>query len=82
MPIPETAFVIRLATGELFAGFMAGYPTATTKRDEAKTFTSRLGALGATAAGPAAFFDHAAIEPHVAQDAPAAASGPSPSPKA
>lgn len=60
-------YVIRLASGMYFNGFVAGYPTGIADPAKAKIYPSRLGALGGAAAGPAAFFDHAAIVPYSPQ---------------
>lgn len=77
--MPLETFVIQLADGQYFAGCLGGYPVGTADINGAKTFPSRLGALGATAAGPASFFDHAAIVRYSPQDAPAGPDGHSPS---
>lgn len=79
--MPISKFIIRLSAGDFFAGFRGGIPTRTPDQAKAKSFDTRLSALGAAAAGPASIFDHSAIEPYSPQDAPGAPDAGKPSPK-
>jgi hypothetical protein len=81
--MPSETFVIRLQTGQYFAGRVRSNPTSSPRIADADTYPSRFAALAECAEGPGPFFDRATIVPSGPQDAPAVlnASIPPPEPQ-